>query len=280
MKTKKIIADSMPHALKMVRQELGENAIIVNTAVIKTGGVFGLFAKQKYEVTAYAIDNDGDQPEPKFSVEFREKPKINIPIQNNHEKYNQQNYEEKENNSSVFHSKPQRLYQYYSQPNAEEGKKDVGISTSAERNMRKEELFQLQMEEYQPSIKTNQRQIERPYKADEQSKPVVQHQPPQNEKNEQLLDEIQQMRKMMMNFMMNEQQGSTLPAVVTKWTNHLKKQGVEEEIIQHILDEILKKHNDIGQLDESVFKQELAISIEQIIAKKIPSSISVGKKLG
>jgi len=52
MKTKKIVADSMPLALKMVRQQLGENAIIVNTRTIQKGGVFGLFSKQKYEVTA------------------------------------------------------------------------------------------------------------------------------------------------------------------------------------------------------------------------------------
>ncbi len=58
MKTKRIIAETMPLALKKVRQELGGNAIIVNTRAVKAGGFLGLFAKQKFEVTAYSAEEE------------------------------------------------------------------------------------------------------------------------------------------------------------------------------------------------------------------------------
>ena len=114
MKTKKIVADSMPLALKMVRQQLGENAIIVNTKTIKKGGVLGLFAKQKFEVTAYSIEKNIPNAEPKFALEIKEKP--NKPVLRSTD--SDINYEDMEDNNSGFHKKPQGLYNYYSNTKA------------------------------------------------------------------------------------------------------------------------------------------------------------------
>lgn len=55
MKVKKIIASTMPEAMEKIRQELGEDAVILVSKNISTGGFFGLFAKKKIEVIA-AID--------------------------------------------------------------------------------------------------------------------------------------------------------------------------------------------------------------------------------
>lgn len=57
MKIKKYIAASMPDAMKQVRAELGNNAVILQSKIIYTGGFLGMFKKRNIEVLA-AIDPD------------------------------------------------------------------------------------------------------------------------------------------------------------------------------------------------------------------------------
>jgi flagellar biosynthesis protein FlhF len=57
MKVKKYTASSMPEAMKLVRGELGSDAVILNSRVIQTGGFMGFFRKNNIEVIA-AIDPD------------------------------------------------------------------------------------------------------------------------------------------------------------------------------------------------------------------------------
>ncbi|WP_312470814.1 flagellar biosynthesis protein FlhF [Neobacillus sp.] len=215
MKTKKIVADSMPLALKMVRQQLGDNAIIVNTKAIKTGGVFGLFAKQKFEVTAYSIEKESVSSAPKFSLEHKAKTENN-------------NHKIEENNNSVFHKKPQELYNYYSQPTAV---------------------------------------TEKP--ASPPTQPL--------EKENPLLDELQHMRKMMMTFMMNDNQGNTMPSGLVTYVNRLKKQGVDEEIVEHIVSNMLKKYESMNDLADHVIEEEIISIVKEIIEKRVPKSNMVNE---
>ncbi|MCM3759466.1 flagellar biosynthesis protein FlhF [Alkalihalobacillus oceani] len=55
MKVKKYFAATMPEAMKRIRGELGDEAVILHSKEVKTGGVFGLFAKKQLEVVA-AVD--------------------------------------------------------------------------------------------------------------------------------------------------------------------------------------------------------------------------------
>ncbi|MCR2820702.1 flagellar biosynthesis protein FlhF [Lederbergia panacisoli] len=55
MNIKKIIAPTMPEAMKKIKLELGENAVILNSKVIFHGGFLGLFRKKSIEVIA-ALD--------------------------------------------------------------------------------------------------------------------------------------------------------------------------------------------------------------------------------
>ncbi|MBW3113853.1 MULTISPECIES: flagellar biosynthesis protein FlhF [Bacillaceae] len=57
MKVKKYSASTMSEAMKKVRSELGENAVILNSKVTYIGGFMGLFKKKMIEVIA-AIDPD------------------------------------------------------------------------------------------------------------------------------------------------------------------------------------------------------------------------------
>ncbi|AYC29258.1 flagellar biosynthesis protein FlhF [Paenisporosarcina cavernae] len=52
MRMKKITAKSMPDAMTKVRAELGEDAVILNSKVVYTNGILGLFKKKQIEVVA------------------------------------------------------------------------------------------------------------------------------------------------------------------------------------------------------------------------------------
>ncbi|WP_430509378.1 flagellar biosynthesis protein FlhF [Gottfriedia solisilvae] len=71
MRVKKIIAPTMAEAMKKVTEELGQNAVILNSRVIQEGGVFGFFAKKKIELIA-ALDQN--QAAPKTTTQ-KEQPK-------------------------------------------------------------------------------------------------------------------------------------------------------------------------------------------------------------
>ncbi|MGX6441602.1 flagellar biosynthesis protein FlhF [Neobacillus sp. K501] len=243
MKTEKIIADSMPLALKKVRQQLGENAIIVNTRAIKTGGLFGLFAKQKYEVTAYAIDN-GPAPSKSKTIVDRKDP-IEMPVKEKEPVI--KNTENTGNSPSVFHKNPQKLYNFYSQQtemtekqNAPEQKNETVLKNILE----------------QKQERTNK----------------------SSGAESQMLDELQHMRKMMMNFMMSENAGGNLPSGIVKWVNQLKKQGVDDEVIAHLTNTLLQKYESLNDLSEEMLKNEIKTLVEEIIVKRVPASNAVAEQ--
>ncbi|MEQ6375343.1 flagellar biosynthesis protein FlhF [Bacillaceae bacterium S4-13-58] len=63
MKVKKFVAPTMPEAMKKIRKELGEEAVILNSKVVTTGGIMGMFRKKNIEVIA-AIDPKPKQEKP------------------------------------------------------------------------------------------------------------------------------------------------------------------------------------------------------------------------
>ncbi|MFP7732802.1 flagellar biosynthesis protein FlhF [Priestia aryabhattai] len=56
MKVKKYVVGSMSQAMKAIRSDLGEEAVILHSKQIQTGGFLGLFTKTKMEVLA-AVDS-------------------------------------------------------------------------------------------------------------------------------------------------------------------------------------------------------------------------------
>ncbi len=61
MRVKRYVVDTLPDALHKIRQELGNDAVILNTKQLKVGGFLGMFGKKKIEVIA-AIDNEARRP--------------------------------------------------------------------------------------------------------------------------------------------------------------------------------------------------------------------------
>ncbi|WP_071459460.1 flagellar biosynthesis protein FlhF [Bacillus massilinigeriensis] len=58
MKIKKFSAPTMPEAMKLVREELGKDAVILNSRVLKSDGFLGLFKKTKIELLAAVEPKD------------------------------------------------------------------------------------------------------------------------------------------------------------------------------------------------------------------------------
>ncbi|MFD1705899.1 flagellar biosynthesis protein FlhF [Siminovitchia sediminis] len=59
MSIKKIMAPTMPEAFQKVKDEVGEDAVILSSRVVWTKGVLGFFKKKQFEVVA-ALDNQHD----------------------------------------------------------------------------------------------------------------------------------------------------------------------------------------------------------------------------
>ncbi|HPJ88926.1 MAG TPA: flagellar biosynthesis protein FlhF [Thermotogota bacterium] len=58
MKIKKYVVDDVKTALKKIKSELGEDAVILSTRKFKKGGFLGIGSSVKYEVTAVADDKE------------------------------------------------------------------------------------------------------------------------------------------------------------------------------------------------------------------------------
>ncbi|MDW7674622.1 MAG: hypothetical protein SCK28_08820, partial [Bacillota bacterium] len=52
MRVKRFIANNVQEAMQQVKQEMGSNAVILHTRVLKPSGIFGFFKKEQVEVTA------------------------------------------------------------------------------------------------------------------------------------------------------------------------------------------------------------------------------------
>ena len=64
MKMKKYIVDTMPEAMKLIRNELGQDAVILSTKTVRASGLAGIFRKQKIEVVAAVEEEKEQQKEP------------------------------------------------------------------------------------------------------------------------------------------------------------------------------------------------------------------------
>ncbi len=74
MLVKTFQAPSMAEALRMVKAELGPDAMILSTKKEKTGGILGFFSKQAYRVTAAIDPARKPAPPPAMPAAYREAP--------------------------------------------------------------------------------------------------------------------------------------------------------------------------------------------------------------
>jgi flagellar biosynthesis protein FlhF len=75
MKVKRYVADSIQEAITRVKNDLGRNAIILHTKPFKEGGIFGFFAKRRFEVIA-AVDENIQESTPAKKGDEKTEPVI------------------------------------------------------------------------------------------------------------------------------------------------------------------------------------------------------------
>lgn len=86
MKVKKYTASSMPEAMKKIRAELGEQAVILQSKTVYTGGFLGLFKKKKMEVVAAVDPNPAQESvRPQEAVPVKRKPELPLKTEKNSE---------------------------------------------------------------------------------------------------------------------------------------------------------------------------------------------------
>lgn len=78
MRIKKIVANSMPEAMKQIKKELGNNALILNSKEVKAPGIFGFFGRKQIEVTAM-LDNEERIPKKARESKVQVKEKVKVP---------------------------------------------------------------------------------------------------------------------------------------------------------------------------------------------------------
>src|SRR6056297_3473183 len=71
MKIKKYVVEDVKEALKRIKNELGEDAVILQTRKFKKGGFLGIGRKIRYEVTAVADDRKQRKEAEKKEAETR-----------------------------------------------------------------------------------------------------------------------------------------------------------------------------------------------------------------
>ncbi|MDH7497874.1 MAG: hypothetical protein QHH05_05450, partial [Syntrophomonadaceae bacterium] len=54
MKIRRFVADDFQEALRQAKAEMGQDAVIIHSRKFKQGGIFGLFARTKVELTVAA----------------------------------------------------------------------------------------------------------------------------------------------------------------------------------------------------------------------------------
>ncbi|MBG9793139.1 flagellar GTP-binding protein [Paenibacillus dendritiformis] len=63
MRVKKYIVETMPEAMSQIRQELGQDAVIISTKEVRAGGFLGMFSRKAIEVVA-AVDEQAQPARP------------------------------------------------------------------------------------------------------------------------------------------------------------------------------------------------------------------------
>lgn len=75
MNIRKIVAPNMAEAMKRIRSQLGEDAVILSSKAVYTGGFLGLFKKRNIEVIA-ASDPQASPPQPARKEKAKKRPEM------------------------------------------------------------------------------------------------------------------------------------------------------------------------------------------------------------
>jgi flagellar biosynthesis protein FlhF len=251
MKVKRYIVDDLPEAVKMIRNELGSDAVILNTKDIRIGGFLGMFSKKRVEVIA-AVDEASRNSPPRASLP------IHRPQERPQEK--QMTFEHEEVAVASASLPSNAIRERYSQaPFADSGRiKATDVQTTAPAAQAPIAAAQSTVFADQAPIAVAQSTAfadQAPIAAAQSTgtiamavrpKELREHKQPQDESSA-LMQELRSMKEMMTR-MAKEQTISRLPEAVVKWSKRLTEQGVAPAYVEQFAEEVSQR---LEELDEA-----------------------------
>jgi len=245
MRVKRYLVDSMPDALEKIKTDLGKDAVILNTKQVKTGGFLGFFGKHQIEVVA-AVDTRNERKE-------SPKAELSPPAVNSYaakKAYQQLNSENRR--PAVESASGSTVLPVAEEPAGDSlqkaGSSSVGLAT----------------------------RTTAPALAAVEDKPDKQ---PGNEEFKEIVNELKDMREMFKKLLLIKQMNDEWPPSFSALRNRLIAQGVHDELVSKILQELLTQVEEPQLLEEStVFREAAKIiyaALDRTLAQpqRIPRSV-------
>lgn len=253
MKVKRYIVDDLPEAVKMIRSELGSDAVILNTKDIRVGGFLGMFSKKRVEVIA-AVDEASKKapsrpvvpvaarpPERKqtamFDLEEPAVPSAMLPSNAIRERYSQAPFADSGRTPTAQPSDTQRS--------------QLQVN-SKQSNTYHENLVQAKVTQEMDLAISRQQVVE--HKSDNQAATLAaavltleaREDKQVKDETSALLQELRSMKEMMTK-MTKQQTYRTMPESVMKWSKRLAEQGVDPVYVEQFAEEVnqlLEQHSE------------------------------------
>ncbi|ODP28651.1 Flagellar biosynthesis protein FlhF [Paenibacillus nuruki] len=254
MRVKRYIVDTMPDAMLKIRTDLGSDAVILSTKELKTGGFLGMFQKKKIEVIAAVEKEQAAEP-------VKAQPEINIPA-----------------------AVPKRVvpdaYRKSSEAFAESMRQALAgePTDSAEGNSVASTPFSAPLEpsisdQAQSSLRHVPFVAEQPvYKAPESNGAS------QSDQQDKLFEELREMKKMMADLS-REKEMATLPTSLVEIADRLKKQGLDQELLDSWLSEAMGQFPAPELITNVDAKAAMKFQIEQFTQSRIGGGIDPATKI-
>lgn len=252
MKMKKYIVDTMPEAMKLIRNELGQDAVILSTKTVRASGLAGILRKQKIEVIAAVEDDKEQQKEPVLvpPAAIQTMPRTAVP-----EVYRKAvSTNEKEGNETAAQSlsdskgiKPKATLQYKTQES------EVFHSSAELQPHPKGADFSISSSEQQIKAETDAGSL-----------------------NAKLLQEINEMKTFMAAIAENQSNEASLPGDLNEIRAKLKEQGIATDIWSNWIESAKRIFQEKeGETGEALVRP----LIEDFLSKRITDGINKSTRI-
>lgn len=231
MKVKRYIVDDLPEAVKMIRSELGSDAIILNTKDIRVGGFLGMFSKKRVEVIA-AIDETSK----KSAARSAPSPAARLP-----ERRQEATLDELAVPSVLLPSNAIR--ERYSQaPFSDSG-----------RNLNPSKIEDIEIS--QQRLQTVQHSTDNQAATLASAVQTLEARESKQAKDETsaLLLELRSMKEMMTK-MAKQQTYRSMPESVMKWSKRLAEQGVDPAYVEQFAEEVNQQLSELNDENHSSYE--------------------------
>ncbi|MDR9503511.1 flagellar biosynthesis protein FlhF [Brevibacillus agri] len=256
MRVKRYIVDSMPEAMEKIRLDLGIDAVILNSKSIKTGGLFGMFGKQKIEVIAAVDEKATERESAPVADEHRSKDVFSTGQTGT---YTAQQAYRRANQAkeAAERAMPQR-----SEPRTPDNPASAPAAVAT------------RAEAAQPA--SRQREVAVKEAPAEQAKESAAA--PSSTTHDALANEVRDMRQMFQKLLVNDL-SQQLPPAVQEVRSRLVRQETAEEVTAEIIRKLMEQAQPQGGWSEETAFRETRKIIASMLAPYAPKSAGIPRNV-